>query len=69
VLVSSLRRGLVFEQRAGGWALAGEITRHVTGAFDLGAELDKGNYSVSTPKWNDLRIGVQVFEVSALDVP
>ncbi len=62
-------RGLAYEKRAGRWVLAGEIGCCIGSGFDLNAELTKGNYSVSTRKWNDLRIGGQVFTVTGLDTP
>jgi Domain of unknown function (DUF4153) len=68
-VLANAARGLVYERRAGQWALAATIDRHSAAALNLNAELEKGNYAVSTPKWNELLIGGQVFGVRSIVAP
>jgi hypothetical protein len=69
VLARAFSRGLVYERRAGQWVLAATINRQSAAALNLNAELEKGNYAVSTPKWNELLIGGQVFGVRSIVAP
>jgi hypothetical protein len=64
--------GLVYENRGGRWVLVGGINRQSSHPgtlefagvkLDLIGELTKGNFSATTPKWNELSIGGHVFRV------
>jgi hypothetical protein len=61
--------GLVYENHAGQWVLAADIYLRSAGwskskfAGAIIGELNKGNLSATTPKWNDLSIGGRAFRV------
>jgi hypothetical protein len=61
--------GLVYEHHAGQWVLAADIYPRSAGwskskfAGAIIDELNKGNLSATTPKWNDLSIGGRAFRV------
>jgi hypothetical protein len=58
-------RGLVYEKRAGRWVFAGYAARQAAaGKLDLIGALTKGDFSATTPSWNELSIGGYRFRVN-----
>jgi hypothetical protein len=63
-------RGLVYENQAGHWMLAGNIVLMSTGqpGADFNRtvirELTQGNVSALTPKWSELSVGGRVYRVN-----
>jgi hypothetical protein len=72
VFLTSIR-GLVYENRAGQWALVGYTQPRsvaapsVDFASTIAGELAKGNFSAIAPKWHELSIGGRVFIVNPRD--